>query len=258
MKLIASLTTIPSRVKSLPLVVESIFNQNVPIDEVHLNIPYKCLRTNEDYNLTELNLQDPRINVHRTPDFGAITKIGPTLLRQIADRQTFVVSVDDDFVYPNDTVEKLLEGLGTTPRIVTLQGGALSSNGDIQFWYGTGTATLLEGFAGVLYPPNVIYRDFSELLNFVMNDHELVRSDDVVLSTYFNYHNIEIFLNDPMSPYGRRDISGGKLPTADVDALNQEYSLQSRLSMYRSAHLKTQRFLDSFWKRAATTENKHR
>jgi len=46
-----------------------------------LNIPYICKRTAEEYDLTHFKVEDSRVKLFRTPDYGAITKVAPTLLR---------------------------------------------------------------------------------------------------------------------------------------------------------------------------------
>ena len=188
--IIASMTTLPKRVETLPLVIEAILNQSCPVDELHLNIPYKCNRTAEEYDLSLIEFKDSRVKLFRTPDYGAITKVAPTLLRISGNSDDYVFSIDDDFVYPPDTLQKLMQAKSDYPRIITRYGGALSDTGDIKNWFGSGPANFLEGFGGVLYPSNIIKQDLLKLLEFVLGDGDLIRSDDIVLSTYFNYHNI--------------------------------------------------------------------
>jgi len=243
--IIASLTTIPKRVETLPRVIEAILNQSYPVDELHLNVPYICKRTAEEYDLSLFKVEDSRVKLFRTPDYGAITKVAPTLLRISGNTDDYVFSLDDDFAYPRDTLQKLMHVSSDHPRIITRYGGALSDTGDFNNWFGSGRANFLEGFGGVLYPSNIIKKDLLKLLEYVSSDGDLIRSDDIVLSTYFNYHNIEIYLHNPITSDDDYDIEG-KLDTESVDALRLD-SYDDRRSMYRRAYNKTRSFLDTFW-----------
>ena len=51
--IIASLTTIPSRIDLLKPILDSVLNQTIPIDHIEINIPYTCLRTEEEYTIPE-------------------------------------------------------------------------------------------------------------------------------------------------------------------------------------------------------------
>lgn len=244
--IVASMTTVPKRVSTLPLVIEAILNQSISVDELHLNIPYLNARTGEVYDLSNSILNNSRVKLFRTEDYGPITKVAPTFLRTLQSPETLIFAVDDDFAYSKDTLERLIRAKVDHPRIITRYGGALSDMGDMKSWFGSGRASFLEDFGGVLYPANIVKRDFPKLLSYVKRDGDLLRSDDIVLSTYFNYHSIEIYLHNPITSKDSYGMTG-QLDTASLDALCQEDTHDNRLRMYRRAFFKTKSFLDSFW-----------
>ena len=95
--IIASLTTIPSRIDLLKPILDSVLNQTIPIDHIEINIPYTCLRTEEEYTIPEWMETMDKLLIFRTTDYGAITKIAPTLLRHRGE-PIGIWSIDDDFV----------------------------------------------------------------------------------------------------------------------------------------------------------------
>lgn len=218
--IIASMTTIPSRIQLVRPVIEAVFSQSVQIDELEFNIPFTCQRTNEDYQIPEWLSQMDKVRVFRTPDFGAITKIAPTLLRHINDDITHIWSIDDDCAYPRNQLELLISRFQVTKkRILTRYGGAINNGYDFKNrFHGEGPVTFLEGFGGVLYPPGCIGTDFEEYIKLTSLNEDCRRGDDMVLSMYFNKRGIELyFYNNPSNenPY----MVEGWLPHNMIDPL---------------------------------------
>ena len=107
MRIIASMTTIPSRIDLIRPVIEAVLAQTVPIEHMELNIPDRCIRTGEPYVVPAwLECMD-RVMVFRTEDYGPITKVAPTFLRHQNDHETYIWSVDDDCAYPANQLELL-------------------------------------------------------------------------------------------------------------------------------------------------------
>lgn len=48
MRIIASMTTIPSRIAEIEPVIESVLNQDVAVDRLEINIPFYCKRNGEE------------------------------------------------------------------------------------------------------------------------------------------------------------------------------------------------------------------
>src|SRR3954454_7342004 len=75
------MTTIPTRIDEIRPVIEAVLAQSVPIERLELNIPYKCIRTNEPYTIPMWLDGMDRVMIFRTEDYGSITKVAPTFLR---------------------------------------------------------------------------------------------------------------------------------------------------------------------------------
>ncbi len=218
---IASLTTIPSRIDHIRPVLLSALNQTVKIEKVEINIPLVCGRTGEEYLIPDWLIDMRGVEIFRTEDYGPITKIAPTLLRHSSRSDLYVWAIDDDCAYPSDQLEVLLKGFSPDEsRILVRYGGALNSGHDFQNWYGEGLVSFFEGFGGVLYPPNSVGKDFDDYVKITSDNQDCRRSDDIVLSMYFNNRNIPIYLYnhpDAVHPY----LVEGWLKHAGTDALSE-------------------------------------
>lgn len=222
MRVVASMTTIPSRIDQIRPVVEAVLAQSVPVDHLELNIPYQCIRTGESYAVPAWLESMDRVKIFRTEDYGPITKIAPTLLRYQNDHQTHVWSVDDDCAYPANQLALLCRVHDPDKRrILTRYGGKLQSDGSVQFLYGEADVTMFEGFGGVLYPPACVRENFLEYLEVTSANDDCRRNDDIVLAMYFNACGLPIHLfNQPSgdTPY----MVSGWLPHFKQDSLSAQ------------------------------------
>jgi hypothetical protein len=228
MKVIASLTTIPQRINKIRGTLDSLFAQTHPIDHVEINVPYRCVRTNEDYEIPTWLAEMPRVMIHRTEDYGAITKISPTLLRHASDDDAYIWSVDDDHNYQPDTLAGLVKIASQCPRDIiaysindydsyirqprkrSLLGIILRRrmpprqipqiDSSIQFKF-------FEGFQTVLYPPHIIDTDFADYIKKTAELMDCRKSDDMVLSYYFRkrcrFIRAPPHKSNAMFPYGK-------------------------------------------------------
>jgi len=118
------MTTIPSRIRLVRPVIESVLNQSIKVEALEFNIPFFCQRTNEKYEIPEWLLDMEKVRIFRTPDYGAITKIAPTLIRHANDDVTHIWSVDDDCAFPMNQLELLVSKYQVgNNRILTRYGG---------------------------------------------------------------------------------------------------------------------------------------
>ena len=118
-KVMITLTTTPKRLNNkspygFKNVIYSLMSQAYENYEVHVNIPIKNKKTNEDYIipewLQELNNMSVRSNIlkiFRTEDYGPVTKLYPTIKRITNDNQIIIV-VDDDLIYDTRMIEEHL------------------------------------------------------------------------------------------------------------------------------------------------------
>lgn len=248
MRIIASMTTIPSRIHRIRPVLESVISQTIPIEHIELNLPYVCIRTRELYVLpTWLKIMD-RMMIFRTDDYGPITKIAPTLLRHKGEEDTYIWSVDDDIAYPENHLEKLCHCHRPSEyRILCRYGGTYREDGTIAFNFGEMNVSMFEGFGTVLYPPSCVGDDFAEYVQETSENIDCRKSDDVVLSMYFSNRRIPIYLCHRPSQTEPWIVAGSLPYSSEKDALHQQGG--GHLERYkRVSEFLTNRFGSTFRK----------
>jgi hypothetical protein len=189
--IIATLTTIPSRIDLLKPTLDSVLNQTIPIDHIEINIPYKCLRTDEDYIIPEWMKTMDKLQIFRTTDYGAITKIAPTLLRH-RGKPIGIWSIDDDVIYPSNSLKIINRVFDPYITTIVCSIGTLINNRQKHYYPTDQTVMILEGVGGVLYPTSCIFDDFESYVETTSLDSDSRKSDDVILSNYFALHKIPI------------------------------------------------------------------
>lgn len=208
MKIIASLTTIPSRINFILPTIESIFSQTIPIDSIEINIPYIFKRTGEAYELPEWlialeqNSKDTKckVKIFRTEDYGAITKVAPTLIRHKNSVDTYIWSVDDDFAYPENMLAVLYREFSPGKnRVLSHSGGRwkyktnyIDCTGHISSRK-EGLVEYLEGYATVLYPAFKFEDDFEDYIIKTSETIDCRNSDDIIISNYLISKGIQIY-----------------------------------------------------------------
>jgi hypothetical protein len=186
MPVIASLTTLPSRINLLRPMLVSILNQSYPVDSIHINIPLVCKRTKEEYVIPKWLESFPKLEIFRTEDYGSITKVAPTFFRE---KEAYIWSVDDDLAYPPNILKFLIEN--NRPNAV-------------RYYYDfkLDDLQIFEGFGSILYPPSCIEKDFLEYLEITSALPDCRVSDDVILSNYFvNLERVKVFTRENIHKY---------------------------------------------------------
>src|SRR5438067_400209 len=110
-RVIASLTTVPGRINNLRPTIRSLLKQTRPPDEIVLAIPEFSIREERPYVVPEYLLHFPRLRILRSQrDWGPATKFIPIIREELAGgrRDTVIMVVDDDRVYPRDALETYL------------------------------------------------------------------------------------------------------------------------------------------------------
>lgn len=103
-KIIISFTTIPKRIHKIKPMITSLFKQTVRVDNIILNLPSKC--KGDDYDIP--SYMSKMVHITKSgQDYGPATKCIPTLLRE-SDYGTMIILLDDDFIYGEDFIEKLI------------------------------------------------------------------------------------------------------------------------------------------------------
>lgn len=105
MRVIGSLTTIPSRIINIKNTLLSLHTQSHKLDNIYLNIPYKSTKENHSYIIPD-GYSDI-CEIIRCPDYHQMTKLYGALYQE-DDPNTIIITFDDDTIYPEGLVEKLL------------------------------------------------------------------------------------------------------------------------------------------------------
>ena len=100
-----TLTTIPSRIKTIYKTIDSINNQIIKPDIIYLNIPYEYKRFNtqiSEKDIIDLNLEN--VKVIRCEDFGPATSfLGP--IKEVQKKYDFMIILNNDHIYDKNMTE---------------------------------------------------------------------------------------------------------------------------------------------------------
>ena len=110
-RIIVSLSTLPDRIGRLRPTLTSLLNQTRPPDEIVLAVPEFSLRQNRVYTIPDYLLEIPRLRLLRCDtDWGPATKFIAVVQDEVAAGRsdTLIMVVDDDRVYPRDSIELYL------------------------------------------------------------------------------------------------------------------------------------------------------
>ena len=133
-RVIASLSTVPGRINNLSATIQSLLKQTHPPDEIVLAIPEFSIREERPYVVPEYLLHFPRLRILRSQrDWGPATKFIPIIREELAAgrRDTVIMVVDDDRVYPRDALETYLHYSKQLPDgALCLRGAAMPQSLD--------------------------------------------------------------------------------------------------------------------------------
>jgi hypothetical protein len=108
-RLIASLTTIPTRMNTLRQSLESIFSQSVLFDAVVVAVPDSARRwPGQLLQVPQWLLDDARVTIVRGRDWGPATKLIPALVEVATEPQDVIITFDDDDYYYPDVAANLV------------------------------------------------------------------------------------------------------------------------------------------------------
>ncbi|MDW3194869.1 MAG: glycosyltransferase [Cytophagales bacterium] len=199
MKLIATLTTMPSRIAYLEPVLLSILNQSMPPDEIHLQLPKHCLKEGCGYDLPDFIGKFSQVKVfEHDQDFGPATKWLPALA-YLAGEEVMLLVMDDDCHYSTEMVANLYEFFQKDPhQVYCSTGGVLQGQKIRRFMVHeelqNNALTVIrnnksplavdtvQGFSLILFNPNLVPK---ELIESLQNSALTQLADDIVLSAIF-------------------------------------------------------------------------
>lgn len=218
--LIAGCTTIPSRTKFLPRVIDQIEKQTLKPDVFCIGVPSRSTRENTDYDLEwirELAKERSERSGFKVvvslleEDYGPLCKLAGMLA--VAPENSLLVTVDDDHIYDEKLLETLVRGYNEFQgSCVCLCGHALGRVGTGFHWWGyrqTGydenpfgkalqlshgsQVDIISGWAGVLYSRSMFGQGqglkLPEDLEFYRRSDAikgLHRNDDLYISAWLS------------------------------------------------------------------------
>lgn len=193
-EVIVSLTTYSKRVWDIHLVLESIAQQTVLPNRVILWLAEDefCLDALPVSLFSRLRFG---LDIRFCRDIKSYKKIIPTL-EHFPD--STIITIDDDIIYPPDTIEILLRAHKETPKAIIGNRAheVYYKNGEVmpyKKWkkeiQSNSRRVFLTGCGGILYPPHALHDDVTNAKKFM----ELCPyADDVWLYFMANLHNTEI------------------------------------------------------------------
>jgi len=192
-KVILSMTTNPTRIKNISKVLDSI--DLTLVDIIQINLPLKFRNEysydqNDIVNLQKLN-DKIKIRIFQE-DLGPIMKIIPTL-ETYTDPNAVVVVIDDDILYNNYLIKRLLESINHDPNKV--YSGKIFKLGDynISKFANHFTAFIAEGWTSIAFKRSLITNEMIQEMKYITNLNNFCKlSDDFVFSYVLNNVGIKV------------------------------------------------------------------
>jgi len=244
MRVVISLTTLPDRYENLKDTLNSLHNQIVKSDCIYLTLPYVAKRSGKTYPELPTDLCQLCTVVRCEVDYGPICKIYGALVSE-HDPNTIIITVDDDVIYPTNFIKLMVEKSMIKPRAAVTGTGILLHDGYMSINTNFNKIQLLNGFlcgfpinkyrkvdivqgvSGVLYKRWFFPKDklYEKLFHYAMEDDDLFKSDDILISSYLCSKNIKRYIFE-------------KMPLVDVnisspDALS--HNLVGMLNVFKNA-----------------------
>jgi glycosyltransferase involved in cell wall biosynthesis len=174
-KLVVSLTSYPKRFPTLHLTLRCLLNQSVKADRVVLWI---AQQDKDRIPQEVLDLKQYGLEIKYCDDLRSYKKIIP-MLRE--EPSAYIVTADDDIYYPNDWLQRLVDGAKADPGVIVAWRAhkiKLDSSDKVPVPYHewewgynesqTPSALIFPtGVGGVLYPPHAFHKDVLDTQKFL-------------------------------------------------------------------------------------------
>ena len=232
MRIVFTLTTLPTRISDIMPTLKSLINQTISPDNIYLTIPSKCKRLNKKYPPIPSKIRNICEIVYVDKDYGPITKILGGIIRE-KDPDTLIISVDDDIIYPNTLIEEFIKYHELYPNSALGSSGLSIGYGIFKYslkfnqkknnyWFTMSVpkegrkTDILYGYSGILYRRGYFptYEEFKYFLEEIDTDKDLFRNDDVTLSFYLHSRGIErriVNMPEVINKSGNNALSEGTL-----------------------------------------------
>lgn len=238
--LIVSLTTHGFRIHSVAFAIESMFSQTIKPDHVVLYLGKKEF-SERSLPLSLMSQRERGLDIRFIDDIGPHTKLIPALKDY---PESIIVTIDDDYMYPFDMLERLMRAHEAYPCAVCCShsrimknnlNGRLSPYDSFEMCFPDSEFIsfnlLAEGFGGVLYPPHSLSE---EVFNFEQLSMLAPSADDLWFKA------MELLVNTPVVQIAR---------TRDwFQTITSEFSVQdSGLKHYNNDEKGNDRQLESLF-----------
>lgn len=205
MKIWVSLTTTPNRIDKMEKTIQSLLKQSYPAECIVINIPYRFGKTDEEYVipgwLERLCFSHP-IKINRTIlDYGAITKLLPTLELVPYEDDVWIATADDDIDY----LPHILELYARMVEVFTVKPAMALSGCFLRTWGIRGNnlklvleasrktegVDVVEGYSLPVYHRSFFQPSFIGYVAKCLENPDLKKSDDIVISNWLRMNKIQ-------------------------------------------------------------------
>ena len=182
MRVIVSMTTLPSRICRIKPMVDSILAQTRRAENFFIWLPEVCAKEETPYEIPEwLSGLGYPLAVTAAKDYGPATKLIPVLAR-VTDPDVLIITVDDDVVYEQHLIEELEEATHRYPDAAI---GLMGAVGDSfvhseQIYFGSvREVNELGGYRGIAYRRSLFDESIFEDIELLTKDGLFVTDDQL-------------------------------------------------------------------------------
>lgn len=225
-KVVGSLTTMPHQYDKVIRTLDSLHSQSYKLSEIYLSLPEISRRLGTKYPPVPKEISD-KCTIISCPDVGPATKIYGGLLAE-DDPETIIITFDNDMIYPDTMIQKLIDNHTKAPNSAIGSAGMLLGRGcpmcainpnENNYLYNISKFQIPEngrrvdsvyGYPGALYlrkffPEKSLLEE--EFFKYALINEATLLNDDIIISGYLSLNNIErrIFPNMPAVDYVKQD-----------------------------------------------------
>lgn len=217
---VVSFTTIPSRINSIPRIIDMITSQTLQPSKIFACIPYYSTRKKMKYDLPSDWKFPSNVEIVRCTDYGPATKLIGCISR-VKNPDTMIITIDDDQSYNINTFNTLVEYGETHPESVICFRGLnkhlYQSLCFLREYIEYPDIYIIEGYGGVLYRRKFISEKMLHYFdNELLSDKDCFVSDDLTISKWMHMQQINIIR---ICNYRQPTIIKG---TDKIDALRKD------------------------------------
>jgi hypothetical protein len=200
MRIWVSLTTTPGRIAKMERTIQSLLLQKYSAEKIVLNLPQQFGRDGSSYVIPEWLeklIYSNLVVLNRTErDYGAITKLFPTLALIPYEEDVWIATADDDIDYLPHQLELYarMSEVFTQRPAMALSGCFLRTDGTklvIEPSKKTEGVDIIEGYSLPIYHRSFFQPSFDAYVEKCLTKYELKNSDDIVISNWLRLNKIQ-------------------------------------------------------------------